>query len=107
MSTKRAKTPTQKAAALKNGSDSDDDMVPTAPEKGSLPYSRKQPYHERMKTFLGDGSLDPITCSLSDYLLLHPEYKKFKQNSLRSAFNDMKREFTTRVAVEGADRKGG
>jgi hypothetical protein len=98
----RAKMPTEKAAAMKSGTASkkkDDD------DDGAVPYSRKAAYHQRLKDILTDGSMDPLTAQLKDLLELHPDYKQYNKNSMRSAFNFVKAELNQRANVE--DGKGG
>jgi hypothetical protein len=95
--------PTEKAAALKAAPASkkkEDDE-----EEGAVSYSRKAAYHTRLQEILSDGSMDPLTVMLKDLYYLHPEYKQYNKNSMRSAFNFVKAELNTRAKVE--DTKGG
>jgi hypothetical protein len=97
--TERPKTPTEKAAGQKK--DDDDDIDDEKPEEGVVWYSRKEPYHARLKQLMGDGTFDPVaTLQLKDFLKVHKEYKQFNRNSLRSAFNDTRNEFTSRAVVD-------
>jgi hypothetical protein len=100
--TDRPKTPTEKATAASAKMDNSDDEDDDDKTVGGLPYSKKEAYHDRLKKLLGDGSFDPATVQLRDFLKVHKDYKQFKRNSLRAAFNSVRSEFTSREAVDGA-----
>jgi hypothetical protein len=85
--TDRPKTPTEKASAAGAKMDDDDDEDEDDAKAGGVTYSKKEPYHARLKQLLNDGSFDPATVQLRDFLKVHKDYKQFKRNSLRAAFN--------------------
>jgi hypothetical protein len=99
--TDRPKLPTEKASAAAAKMDNSDDKDEDDAKSGGVTYSKKEPYHARLKKLLGDGSFDPATVQLRDFLKVHKDYKQFKRNSLRAAFNSVRSEFTTREAVDG------
>jgi hypothetical protein len=99
--TDRPKTPTEKASAAEAKMDNSDDEEEDNAKAGGVPYSKKEAYHTRLKKLLGDGSFDPATVQLRDFLKVHKDYKQFKRNSLRAAFNSVRSEFTSREAVDG------
>jgi hypothetical protein len=83
---------------MDNSDDEDEDDT----KAGGVTYSKKEPYHTRLKKLLGDGSFDPATVQLRDFLKVHKDYKQFKRNSLGAAFDSVRSEFTSREAVDGA-----
>jgi hypothetical protein len=95
------KTPTKKATAAGAKMDNSDDEDEDDKTVGGLTYSKKEPYHTRLKKLLGDGSFDPATVQLRDFLKVHKDYKQFKRNSLHAAFDSVRSEFTSREAVDG------
>jgi hypothetical protein len=99
--TDRPKTPTEKASAAAAKMDNSDDEDEDDAKAGGVTYSKKEPYHARLKQLLGDGSFDPTTVQLRDFLKVHKDYKQFKRNSLRAAFNSVHSEFTSQEAVDG------
>jgi hypothetical protein len=99
--TDRPKTPTEKASAAGPKMDDDDDEDEDDAKAGGVTYSKKEPYHARLKQLLNDGSFNPATVQLGDILKVQKDDKQFKRNSLRAAFNSLRQEFTSREAVDG------
>jgi hypothetical protein len=81
--------------------DDDDDEDEDDAKAGGVTYSKKEPYHARLKQLLNDGLFDPATVQLRDFLKVHKDYKQFKRNSLRAAFKSLRQEYTLREAVDG------
>jgi hypothetical protein len=97
--TDRPKLPTEKAAAAALKKNDNDDDNNDKPEQGAVRYSRKEPYHAHLKQLLGNGSFDPATVQLRDFLKVHKDYKQLNRNSLRSAFNDARNEYLMPLMV--------
>jgi hypothetical protein len=108
--TPRARKPTEKAAAYsknkaveekeKDSDGSDDDSSTSAAAPDSVTYSRKSGAHQRLKQMFKDGSFTNDS-TLKQLYALDPRYRKYKNNTLRGAFGDLKTEFFgTREAVE-------
>ena len=108
--TPRARKPTEKAAAYskkkaveekdkESGDDDDDDSsVSAAPD--SVPYTRTSAAHKRLKEMFADGAFNNEH-TLKHLYLLEPKYRKYKSNTLRGAFGDLKKEFlSNRPAVD-------